>query len=437
MTSALLNTLRLTRDPARFLGELRARQGPAAATSLWPVGRLVILSDPRALADLFAADPDLLRAGGATERVLPLLRGSILCADGADHHGRRQRLLPVFRASQVAALADQAEHEARRALEDLPRSSPVAMLPLFRRLSFSLLARVVLGIEEPARASTLAHTLERFISGAPALATWPTALRPALLPALRRRQAAVDAVLRTELVRGPRAGSAAAVLLAAGLSEQELLAELRALLIVGQETTACALAWGIELLARHPDQAQALANGDADYAAAVAHETLRLRPSVVDAVRLAAAPVSLAGIEVPAETLLMAAPLLVHLDPNVYEQPDEFRPERFLNGHPAPGSFIPFGGGARRCLGAPLAMLQLRTILPAIVRARGVRAASPVPESARLRGTAVRPAVGARVVLEPAACERAACSASPAHPRRPGRRSGRQQASGVRQGRAR
>src|SRR6516225_8791348 len=97
-----LNTLRLTRDPVRFLGELRARQGPAAATELWPVGHLVVLSDPRALAELFAADPDLLRAGAATERVLPLLEGSVLCADGADHHARRQRLLSVFRASSVA-----------------------------------------------------------------------------------------------------------------------------------------------------------------------------------------------------------------------------------------------------------------------------------------------------------------------------------------------
>lgn len=402
---ALLNTLRLARNPARFLDELRSRRGTAASTEFWPIGRLVVLSDPEALAEFFAAGPDLLRAGAATERVLPLLQGSVLTADGADHHGRRRRLLPVFRASNVAALSSEAEQETRRALARLPCGSPVAMLPVFHQLTFALLARVVLGVDEPARAGAIARALCRFTGGPPVLATWPTALRPLLLPPLRRRQANLDALLHAELARGPRAGSAAAVLLAAGLSEDELLAELRALLIVGQETTASALAWGIELLARHPRQAQTLAERDADYAAAVAYETVRLRPSVVDAVRLAAAPVSLSGIEVAAGTLLMAAPLLVHRDPSVYEQPHEFRPERFLDGHPAPGSFIPFGGGARRCLGAPLAMLQLRTILPAIVHARGVRAASPARESARLRGTAVRPAAGARVVLETAARE--------------------------------
>jgi cytochrome P450 len=398
---APLNTLRLTRDPVRFLGELRARQGPAAATELWPVGHLVVLSDPRALAELFAADPDLLRAGAATERVLPLLEGSVLCADGADHHARRQRLLPVFRASSVAALAGESERQTRRALAALPLGVAVAMLPVFRRLTFGLLSRVVLGTSEPARAAAIAHALDRFIGGPPVLATWPTALRPLLMPALLRRRARLDALLRAELARGPGEGSAAAALLATRIAEEELLAELRALLIVGQETTASALAWGIDLLARHPHQALALAERDGDYALAVAHETLRLRPSVVDAVRLTDAPVSLAGFEFPAGTLLMAAPLLVHLDPDVHERPHEFRPGRFLEGQPAPGSFIPFGGGGRRCLGAPLAMLQLRTVLPTIVRAARLRGATPAPERARLRGTAITPAAGAPIVLGP------------------------------------
>jgi cytochrome P450 len=401
VTLAVLNTFRLARDPARFLGELRARQGPAASTELWPVGHLVVLSDPRALAEFFAADPDLVRAGAATERVLPLLRGSVLCADGADHHTRRQRLLPVFRTSSVAALAGEAEQKTRRALAMLPSGSPVAMLPVFRRLTFGLLFRVVLGTGEPARAAAIEHALDRFIGGLPVLATWPTALRPLLLPALRRRRAELDALLRAELERGPGEGSAAAALLATQVPEEELLAELRALLIVGQETTASALAWGIDLLARHPRQALALAEHDGDYASAVAQETLRMRPSVVDAVRLATAPVSLACLEFPAGGLLMAAPLLVHLDPDVHERPHEFRPERFLDSHPAPGSFIPFGGGGRRCLGAPLAMLQLRTVLPTIVRAARLRTATPVPEPARLRGTAVTPAAGAPIVLSP------------------------------------
>jgi cytochrome P450 len=398
---APLNTLRLVRDPARFLGELRARQGQVAATELWPVGHLVVLSDPRALAELFAADPDLVRAGAATERVLPLLRGSVLCADGADHQTRRRRLLPVFRASSVAALAGEAEQQTRRELGALPSGSAVEMLPVFRRLTFGLLSRVVLGTSESARVAAIAHALDGFIGGPPVLATWPTALRPLMLPALRRRREGLDALLRAELERGPGDGSAAAALLAARLPEEELLAELRALLIVGLETTAGALAWGIDLLARHPRQALALAESDGDYALAVAQETLRLRPSVVDAVRLTAAPVSLAGFECPAGTLLMAAPLLVHLDPEVHERPQEFRPERFLDSQPVPGSFIPFGGGGRRCLGAPLAMLQLRIVLPTIVRAACLSTTTPAPERARLRGTAITPAAGAPIVLAP------------------------------------
>ena len=399
MTRALLNTLRLTRDPARFLGEVRARSGPAAPVELWPVGRLLVLSDPQMLAAFFAADSDRLRAGAATERVLPLLRGSILCADGVDHRAHRQRLLPVFRASNVATLADEADEQAHRTLATLPRKSAVAMLSVFHRLTFAPLARLVLGVDEPSRAAAIAHALDRFVGGPPTLAFWPIALRPILLPALRRRRAHLDALLRAELERGPAAGSAAALLLDSQLPEEAVLAELRALLIVGAETTACALAWGVELLAHHPGQARTLAVGDRDYAVALAHEVLRVRPSVVDAVRLAASPVSLAGLDVPAGMLLMAAPLLVHHDPTVYERPNEFRPERFLANRPPRGSFIPFGGGARRCLGEPFAMLQLRTVLPTIVRATQLRPARRLPESPRLRGTAIRPAAGARVVL--------------------------------------
>ena len=227
------------------------------------------------------------------------------------------------------------------------------------------------------------------------------------MPALRRRQAQLDALLRAELERGPAAGSAAAILIAARLPEEELLAELRALLIVGEETTACALAWGVELLAHHPQQAWTLAEQDGVYAEALAHEVLRLRPSVVDAVRLAHSPLSLAGLDVPADALLMAAPQLVHQDPDVYKRPGDFQPERFLGQHPSVGGFIPFGGGGRRCLGAPLAMLQLRTVLPAIVRAAQLRPARRTPESPRLHGTAIRPAAGARVVLGPPARGRA------------------------------
>jgi cytochrome P450 len=150
--------------------------------------------------------------------VLPVLRGSILCADGTGHHAHRQRLLAVFRASSVAALADVAEGEARQAIARVSHGSAIAML---------------------------------------------------------------DALLRAELERGPATGSAAARLLAARVPEEELLAELRALLIVGERRPPARLP-GVELLARHPYVARTLAQRDGEYAGALAHEVLHLRPSVVD-----------------------------------------------------------------------------------------------------------------------------------------------------------
>ena len=283
--------------------------------------------------------------------VLPLLAGSILCADGESHDRRHRDLLPAFRASRVAARAEHAEVLVTESFQRLPRGRPTPLLPVLRRLTFAQLAEVVLGVSDERYIAELRHRVGRYVSGALLLATWSTRLRPVLGVALARRQRHLDKHLRLAVPRRRAGGDdAVSLLLAAGVDEQALLAELRALLIVGHETTATALAWGLDLLARHPDACARLRDGDRAYADAVVAEVLRLRPPVVDTVRLVARDVELGGRAVPAGTFVLAAPLLAHRDPAPHPEPWRFRSQRFLDARPPQGAYLPFGGGNRRCL---------------------------------------------------------------------------------------
>lgn len=414
-----IQTLRLQRDPVGALQVWAGRYGDCFTLSILPVGRLVVVTDPAALKELFSGDSNVFRAGEAAARLLPILgAGSILCTDGEEHLHRRRHLLPVFHGEGPAGhtwIAELAERESDR----WPLGRPVPLLPHMRAIAFEVISRLVLGPFEQPRVDELHARLSRMLSGASLLASWHRWPVPGLEPRgpwkrIERRRSAVDELLLEE-IRRRRARSdvserdALSVLVggakdALAPSDGDLCDELRSLLIVGHETTAAALAWALTELARAPAVVERLlgelADGDHRYLEAVIDETLRLRAPVVDAVRLLAKPVELNGLALPAGTVVMAALPLVHRRPDLFAEPDFFRPERFLVGRPDPYSFVPFGGGVRRCLGAPLAMLELRAVLPVILRRFRLRPARPEPERARLYGTAIVPARGAEVILE-------------------------------------
>lgn len=398
------------------------RYGDCFTPSLPPVGRLVVVTDPRALRELFTGDPAVFRAGEATARLLPALgAGSILLADGEEHLGRRRRLMPLFHGENLARHRDWIAEIAEREIERWPLGRPFPVLPGMRAIAFQVIARIVLGPLERKRSVELYARLTRMLAGPSALASWypwperfgaprgPWAL-------FERRRLAVDELLVDE-IRRHRAGRGQAepgdvlsLLLSEGggtrpvPSEPELFDELRSLLIVGHETTASALAWALAELARAPAVLDRLlddlADGDDRYLEGVIKETLRLRAPVVDAVRLLAEPVELDGFVLPAGTIVMAALPLVHRRPELYPDPESFRPERFLDRRPDPYAFAPFGGGVRRCLGAGLAQLELRVVLPVILRRLRPRPARPEAERARLLGTMLVPERGAEVILE-------------------------------------
>src|SRR5262249_51201782 len=158
-------------------------------------------------------------------------------------------------------------------------------------------------------------------------------------------------------------------------------------------------------LARRPGQLrraqQAADAGDDAYLTAVVKEALRLRPVIYEVARRLNAPVEVAGYRLPRGIVVFPAIGLVQRNREAFVAPDDFRPERFLTGQPPPATWIPFGGGIRRCLGAGLSMLEATTVLRVVLSRVDLRPARRRPEGTRPRNITLVPSRGTRVVVTP------------------------------------
>jgi cytochrome P450 len=184
------------------------------------------------------------------------------------------------------------------------------------------------------------------------------------------------------------------------MSAEELRDELMTLLVAGHETTASTLAWCFDQLRNQPEAVARLQDDDEDYLTATIHEALRHRPVLPNvAPRLVAQPIEVGGRRYPPGVCLVPSAYLVHHDPAVYTDPYAFRPERFLETPPGTYTWIPFGGGRRRCLGAAFAMLEMKIVVRTVLRERELEATSSLSEAPKRRNITIRPAEGCRAVL--------------------------------------
>jgi cytochrome P450 len=399
----LTDAVAFQRRPLETLARRRHTGGRLFPLTSAVAGQMLVVGAPELAHEVLHAPPGAYLTGAANRRILPVLpEDSVLTLDGEPHRQRRRELAPMFHGDGLKAITPVIRELAVREVGGWPRGRSFAVLPRMRSLALSVAVRLILGIEDSSGVEQIERHLRRalrpysMLSGMSALA----GLGP-LSP-----QAAAD--------RGHRAfarGLAGAVRCRREDPGDEMPVpgllgpdEVFALLLAAHETTATALAWAIELLARAPHAADAvrreLPGSDRPSLDAVIWESLRLRPPLVDIVRQANAPARLAGWNVPAGTLLLIPPPLIHREAAT-EEGDRFDITRFRGGQPDPHTWLPFGGGERRCLGASLAMLELREILPQIIERFELLPTRSEPERPRLYGTALVPASGACVLLSP------------------------------------
>ncbi len=422
----LVQTLWWGVDPRGFYRHCRARHGPFYVMRPVPFGAMHVTDDPEVVRAVLAADADTLRAGEANalgDALPPLLgRSSVLLLDGDEHLRQRKLMLPAFHGERMRAYDATIADATVRSLAGWPVGEPFALRPRMQDITLDIILRAVFGIRGEARLARFAAAISEAVdAGAASLLLTPPFRRlPGGFwpwPRFLRRRARLDALVFEEIAARRAAADAGdrddvlSLLLGArfedgaGLSDRELRDELVTLLVAGHETTATALAWTFELLFRAP-AARArleteLRSGGGPYLQAVVDESLRVRPVVIDFGRTASRDVDLAGWRLPKGGIVTPSSYLVNTNPAVYDDPEAFRPERFLDARPAASSFATFGGGIRRCLGAAFAQSEMRIVLREVLRrAPSLRPASRRPERAVLRHITMAPARGVRAVLD-------------------------------------
>jgi cytochrome P450 len=413
----LVNALRYARDPLRFFPRVRERHGDVFTVSFPDFRRVVYLAEPSLVRELFTGDPAQLHAGEANATLLEPAVGpsSVLTLDDDEHLRQRKLLLPPFHGKAVERYREVIRAAARRDLETWPVGEPFGIRPHTQSITLEVILRAVFGLDDPDRFARAHAVIDEFARRSDALLLPRFLHRGRIGPWGRfvRAREALDALIYDEIAlrRAQDDGDGRDDVLSllmrarhedgAPLTDRELRDELVTIVGAGHETTATALAWAVERLVRHPEVFARLRDDeDGSYADAVIRETLRVRPVIVDVARKLTRPLSIAGYDLPAGTLVLASITGMHTREDLYEDAAAFRPERFLGQPPGTYEWIPFGGGVRRCLGAAFAQEEMRIVLREIATRAQLRAADPRDERPRMRNVTIAPQHDARVVLE-------------------------------------
>jgi len=399
----------------------RARYGKRFTIRLLSTPPFVMLSDPDEVKALFTAPPEVLHPGEGARILEPVVgKNSVILLDERDHLEQRRLMLPAFHGEKMERLAGLMAEVAARQTTAWPHDEPIPLHPRLQALTMDVILRAVFGLDEGERLDGLHTRLTKIL----ALGSGPTGIMPFLqfnlggftpwARFIRLREEAdelifelIDERMREDAERD----DVLSMLLAARhedgspMSQQELRDELMTLLVAGHETTASELAWAFERLAREPAVVARLVDeidrddGDA-YLTATIQETLRRRPVLPNAApRLVKQPVEIGGWEYPEGVCVIANSYLIQHDPEIYAEPYAFRPERFLDESPGTYTWIPFGGGRRRCLGASFAMLEMKLVLRSVLARSDVHVAGDALELNRRRSITLSPRRGATIVL--------------------------------------
>ena len=411
--------------PLAFLDRCRERYGKRFTIRLPGAPPFVMLADPAEVKAVFTAPPDVLHPGAGAKVLEPIVgRNSVILLDEDAHMEQRKLMLPAFHGERMERLTGLMEEVATEEVAAIPRDVPLALHPRMQDLTLKIILRAVFGLDPGPRFEALRARLQAMLE----FGDRPISLIPPTPDSLVARaaervgpfaefvriQEEVDeilfALIAERRAEGAERDDVLAMLLEAThedgspMSEQEIRDELLTLLVAGHETTATTLAWAFERLLREPAVLDRLVAeidaGEEAYVTATIQETLRDRPVLPNAApRYVAKEVTVGDWTYQPGACLVANGYLIHHDPELYPDPRAFRPDRFLDQSPGTYTWIPFGGGRRRCLGASFAMLEMKVVLRALLGSCELHDSGEGVEVAQRRNITVRPGRGARVVV--------------------------------------
>ncbi len=430
-----LQTLLWIRRPIEVMRWCRARYGNPFALRLLGIGNVVLVSDPESIKQIFTGDPETHRAGEVNAVLGPIVGdNSVLLLDGARHLRHRRMLLPPFHGERMKLYGAQMQEITERNIDGWPKGEPFALRSHTQDITLEVILRTVFGVDQQEELRELRQRLERLLT----IADSPLAI-VGLIPGLRRDlpfspwarflrdRASADEEIYAVIARRRRAGTEGrsdvlSLLLDAvdvddqHLEDVELRDELMTLLVAGHETTATALCWAFERILATPrvldrlerELTQVTAGvfepehlAQLPYLNATVHEVLRLRPVIPLVGRRLHAPITLGRFEIPKGWSVSPSIYLTHMNPALYDEPDEFRPERFLDQRPDPYAWFPFGGGLRRCLGMAFALQEMKIVMATILSRVHLELAESAPIPTVRRAVTFAPKGGTLVRSRP------------------------------------
>jgi cytochrome P450 len=413
-------------SPGALSRYCKRRYGPTFTLRPLGIGDVVVVTQPEAIREVFTGDREVLRAGEANAVMGPIVgKHSLLTLDGERHIRHRRLVSAPFHGEAVRTYGERVAAIAAAEVDRWPVGQEFPIRPRMQAITLEVILRTVVGVSDERRLARL-RTLLRKITQVGVAEMWIVWAYPHLIdhPVVKRLSTLrflpeVDNLLYEEIAAhraepDGREDDVLSLLLAArdeqgeGLSDEELRDHLITLLVAGHETTTTALAWCFERLLRHPAahlrlQHELDEGSEACYLDAVLNETLRVRP-VIDAVwRKLSEPVEVAGWLLPAGATVMPSIEIVQHS-RAFADAGAFRPERFLESSAGgrashPYTFIPFGGGARRCVGASFAMMEMRAIVRTVLGRVSLRAPTTKSERVKVHHITLVPARGGRVIV--------------------------------------
>ena len=401
----------------RAVAAVGKRYGSTFTVNLPIFGETVVISDPDTVKDLFTTSSDLV--GRAPNLGTVLGPGSTFSLDGDEHRARRKLLVPPFHGKRMAGYEAIVEEEVKREIQTWPEGREFETLQPMMRITLNAILRTVFGAQGSAF-EQLRQLFPPMVPLASRMAVMPAALRRDLGPwspwgrvqRYRKRYNEIIAELISEARADPafeeRADVLALMLQAryedgSPISDDHIADELLTLLAAGHETTATTLAWAVERLRRQPRLLSRLTAevdaGGSELLQATIWEVQRTRPVVEATTRVTRDRIRLGEWVIPKDHAVIASITMAHTSEQNFAHPKEFNPDRFLGGNPDTHTWIPFGGGIRRCIGAAFANMEMNVTLRTLLREFEFRTTFAAGERTHSRGVATAPARGGRAVV--------------------------------------
>lgn len=426
--SSLVQSIMLMRFRHTWIPRLRRKYGDVFSIKILPEGRwMVFFHKPEHVKEIFAGDPEVFHAGKGNAILGPVMgEHSLLLVDSAQHKRARKLLMPAFNGQALRGYESMIEGITKTEVGSWTPGTPFESLERMNALTLEVILQVVFGVTDEARLVEMRPLVNRTVNVSPVvflgwsvprlqgIGPWKTAynnqaaLDHVIYAEIAERRKATDLESRTDvlsrllLVRDDEAAADEAGA-DTGLTDEELRDQLVTLLLAGHETTATALAWALHELGKDPAQERkardAASTGNDDYLEAVLKEAMRLHPVIPMVVRHLMKPATVGGVELPAGTNVAASIILAHEAEASYPDHQAFRPERFLEGEVATNTWIPFGGGVRRCIGAGFSLMEGVAVLREVLATYDVTLPPGIREEAKVRNITSVPKHGAKIVV--------------------------------------